>query len=194
MPRDQLSPTHLLLSLARAGITGSRSATPGLDHSSQNAVTGFSWDWEGWWICFSDFCVLVLPQCPKRVSSLAATCVPGLGRGDEGGGWKKSQHKKSQNPKPKWFILGFPVSECLLKTRERGQALFLAMRPHSERQGLCRNGAADGLASGSVYFRQGFICPVLGKKRHFSLPGWTKAPFWVWLFNTAAQNFVGQSN
>lgn len=78
-------------------------------------------------------------------------------------GLEKNLSAKKQNPNPKWFILGFPVSECLLKTQERGQALFLAARPHSERQGRRGNSAADGLVSGSVYFRQGFICPRLGK-------------------------------
>lgn len=193
-PRDQLSPTQLLSSLGRTGTLGSRTLTPGLDCSTQNSETGFSWGCEGWWICFNAL------LCPCAASLPQKSLIPSCNMcawpwpGDEGGGWKKSQHKKSQNPKPKWFILGFPVSECLLKTQERGQALFLAVRPHSERQGRRGNGAADGLASGSVYFQQGFICPVLGETTHFSLPGWMKAPFWVWLFNTPAQNFMGQSN
>ena len=86
-----------------------------------------------------------------------------LAKGTKAGAGKKSQCKKNQNPNLKWFILGFPVSECLLKTQERGQALSLAARPHSERQGRCGNSAPDRLVSGSVCFRQGFICPGLGK-------------------------------
>lgn len=83
------------------------------------------------------FCVLMLPHRPKKVSARATTCVPGLGQGDEGGGWRKISAQKKQNPNPKWFILGFPVSECLLKnTGARTGIIFGSETPFRETRPL----------------------------------------------------------
>lgn len=106
---------------------------------------------------FLSFCVLTLPRHPNKSHPKPQHVCLALARG-----WRRGLEKnlstKKQNPNPKWFILGFPVSECLLKTQEQGQALFLAARPHSERQGCCCSQASNGPVSDSVYFHEGFIC------------------------------------
>lgn len=124
-PRDQVCTAHLLSSLGRPGAPGGRSLSWGFGHSTLNASTWFGCDHEGWWFRFNVVLCPLAASLPQEslilIHNMCAWPWPGwCMRGLE----KESQHKKNPNPNPKWFILGFPVSECLLKTQEPGQALL----------------------------------------------------------------------
>lgn len=141
-------------------------------------------------------CFLCPRGAPLPLESLILSCTMSVWPwpGAQRQGLEKNLSAKKQNPNQKWFILGFPVSECLLKTQEQGQAFFLAVRPHSERQGHHRNSAADRLVYSSVYFWQGFICPSLGKSNPRLPPMVEEGTFLLCLFNNLLQDFRDLSN
>lgn len=131
-----------------------RSLSPGLGHGVWNARLESAGAMKAHCSVFLSFCVLTLPRHPDKSHPKPQHVCLALARGWRWG-LEKNLSTEKQNPNPKWFILGFPVSECLLKTQEQGQALFLAARHPFKETRLLLEPMGRSL---TLYFHQGFTC------------------------------------